>query len=213
MRRTTLAIIFGALLTLTAQAASANPVTVQNTGTSPGVILNVSISGFYTGGVYVGVENLLVDGVLYQGFCIDLHRFASSSSLEYTIDPLASSPLHGPAIGETTANLIKEMWAQYYAGALTDANTAAGLQLAIWSVIMGVDDWTWLNSADHYGADEMIAWANTHDGPLADLVALNRTDGSSQSYAIQGVPDGGATVMLLGGALMALGVLRRKFRA
>jgi hypothetical protein len=41
------------------------------------------------------------------------------------------------------------------------------------------------------------------------------TTGGSDSYVNDGVkvPDGGMTLMLLGGALVGLGALRRKFRA
>ena len=44
-------------------------------------------------------------------------------------------------------------------------------------------------------------------GPTAATRSVSSTTGSST------VPDGGTTVMLLGGALIGLGVLRRKFRA
>jgi hypothetical protein len=38
-------------------------------------------------------------------------------------------------------------------------------------------------------------------------------DGEDYQDGLVYVPDGGATLMLLGGALMGLGALRRKFRA
>ena len=109
----------------------------------------------------------------------------------------------------------------------SSSNTAAAaFQLAIWGIVQGsisggvvTADWSWLDggatTATTYGAVGLISDVNTYNGPLADgLVGLNREipPGGTQSYVVQGVPDGGATMMLLGGALIGLGVLRRKFR-
>ena len=113
-----------------ASPAMANPVTVVNTGTSPGVTLNVMLPWVpYTGGALVGVENLLVDGVAYDAFCIDLYHFAGvNQSILYNIDPLASSPTAIPpgAMGAEQALFIQEMWAYGFATALNGRQSGAG---------------------------------------------------------------------------------------
>jgi hypothetical protein len=214
------------LVAVLASPATAGQVTVVNQGTSPGVILNVTLP-IYSGGAYVGVENLLVGNVLYKGFCIDLSHFAGvNTSVAYTIDPLDLSPAAIPpgAMGVEKADFIKEMWAYAYADALKSNAQAAGFQLAIWGVLQGdfvggvlIPKWGWLGgeeaTAIAYHADDLIAWTNyVHDLPLANVVGLNPVDSTpsaKQSYAI--VPDGGATLALLGGVLIGLGALRWKF--
>jgi hypothetical protein len=132
-------------------------------------------------------------------------------------------------MGAEKADFIKEMWAYGYANALLSGNNAAAFQVAIWGVLQGgiaggtaTPNWGWLVSAPSAvttGADGLIAWANTHSGPLANVVGLNdivpvgSDSRGFQAYAISSVPDGGATLMLLGGALIGLGALRRKFRS
>ncbi len=223
MKTKILAVILGCLVVLCAQTAMAAPVTVTVVGQGPGpsrvVGINVPI---WNGGVYAGVENLLIDGVAYRAFCIDLYHFSPNGTATYTVRPLGDSPSADPPgpMGADKAAYIKEMWAQYYAAAVTDASRAAGFQLALWSILQGTiaggvvtPSWTWLTSdpsGNHYGADALITWTNTHQGALADVDGLNNN--SLQAFAVEGVPDGGATVMLLGGALIALGALRRRFR-
>lgn len=209
-----------------AAPAAAGPVAVVNTGVSPGVTVNVNLPWLsYIGEMSAGVMNLTVDGMPYDAFCIDLYHFASSSSLLYTIDPLADSPKAG-SMGPDKAAFIQEMWAYGYANALTGDSQAAAFQLAIWGVAQGsisngvsTPDWTWLTGGDLAGALALINWANQNAGPLANVVGLNQyfaagTNGTSaQSYAIElPVPDGGATIVLLGGALIGVGALGRRLR-
>lgn len=124
------------------------------------------------------------------------------------------------ARGVEKANYISEMWAKFYAGALLTDAAAADFQLAIWGVLQGsisggivATSWAWLEVGDHSGADSLIKWTNENNGVLAyDVVGFNPVNGiSSQAYAVQGVPDGGMTLMLLVSALVRLGALRRKF--
>ncbi len=218
MKTRTLAIILGVLVVLSAHTAAANPVTVVSQGPGPYQIVGINVP-IWNGGVYAGVEKLLVDGVAYNAFCIDLLHFSPTGTKTYTIEPLAVSP--EAEMGPEKAAFIQEMWAEYYDAAVGDATEAAAFQLAIWAVLQGTvvggqadPNWSWLTS-DPLGikaiAASRIAWANANDGPLANVVGLNNP--SYQTFAIEGVPDGGATVMLLGGALMLLGVLRRQFKS
>ena len=195
-----------------APSLRANPVTVVNTGTSPGVTVDVHLP-IYNGGAYAGVENLQINfgsgNVSVQAYCIDLYHFSSGSSLNYNIDLLSGSPTANPpkAMGAEKADFIKEMWAQYYGPSLTDATKAGDFQLAIWGVLQGsftptgamMPNWDWLGdgitpAATPYGADAIINWANTnsYSGALPDVVGLNAVIvpgvTGPQSYAIPGDP-------------------------
>lgn len=210
-----------------ASSLRANPVTVVNTGTSPGVTVSVDLPWIpYNADASAGVENLLINfgsgNVAVPGYCIDLYHFSSGSSLSYNIDQLAGSPTANPpnAMGPAKADFIKEMWAQYYSPSLTDATKAGGFQLAIWGVLQGTitagvvtPNWSWLGggsaTAATYGADAIINWANLNNGPLANVVGLNAVIVGAQSYGIPGVPDGGLTAALLGMGMLGLGLVRR----
>jgi hypothetical protein len=65
--------------------------------------------------------------------------------------------------------------------------------------------------ADIAATNNFGVWAvNLTRAPQGCASGISVTDCQSQLLY---VPDGGATLMLLGGALMGLGILRRKFRA
>ena len=228
----------GALSALVAQTAIANSVTVKEITDTTEVIVSVKLNSTttpysnlnYTGGAYAGFENLSIydsaktTTTIVKGFCIDLYHYSSGAALTYNVAELQYSPAATPPgnMGLAKANFIKEMWAQYYNGALSDKTKAAGLQLAIWAVLQGtisggvvnptvVPNWNWLVSTDKYGADGIITWANSNSGPLANVVGLNQAVTGAQSYAIP-VPDGGMTIALLGGALTMIGVVGRRAR-
>jgi hypothetical protein len=56
-------------------------------------------------------------------------------------------------------------------------------------------------------------YVNFAGGPFDEVVATSSQYAFEfDNIALQSVPDGGTTLMLLGGALMGLGALRRKFR-
>jgi hypothetical protein len=57
-------------------------------------------------------------------------------------------------------------------------------------------------------------YVNFIGGPFDEIVATSSQKAFEfDNIALESVPDGGTTAMLLGGALMGLGLLRRKFRA
>ena len=118
----------------------------------------------------------------------------------------------------TVANSVKVAWlAQTFAAGATGYDAQVGLQGAIWNVIYGVS----LTSGNTAGA------ITAYDADLAALAAAGSlpnyvgnfdwlSPNGTNSNVMQGlitVPDGGMTLMLLGGALVGLGTLRRKFRA
>src|SRR3954465_12163875 len=90
--------------------ARANQVTVQEITTQPYQIVQISVPGFYTGGVYAGIAKLLVDGKPTDGFCIDPFHFSSSSPLLYDVVPLSEAPKPPGPMGEDRANQIKKLW-------------------------------------------------------------------------------------------------------
>ena len=67
-------------------------ITVSFDDVSPGEIINLSVSGGYSGGAWAGVYNNWVNGVFTPGFCIDVFRESGTSS-DYSYTTLASSPL------------------------------------------------------------------------------------------------------------------------
>jgi hypothetical protein len=190
---------------------------VEFVSVSPADVVTIHIGSVYER-VYAGVMNLEVDGVPYDGFCIDVWHEASAQSLNYTIDPLASSPLTAP-MGAAAADLIKEIWAHGFSNALLTNDNAAAFQVAVWGALLGNFNWYVSGPAGVLSdAQALILWANQNSGALANVVGLNQVPPatgapSAQSYAIElPVPDGGATLMLLGGALIGLGALCRKVR-
>src|SRR5207244_6551043 len=85
--RNTLAAVIASTFSTTACA-----ITVQELGVSPAEIVSISVSNFYTGGAYAGVNKLLIDGVAADGFCIDPFHFSLSSSPGYQFISLVNGP-------------------------------------------------------------------------------------------------------------------------
>ena len=189
-------------------------ITVAESGVSPTEIVSISVSGFYSGGVYAGLNQLLINGSqTMNGFCIDPFHFSSSSSLPYTVVPLPDAP-KGNLMGANSALLIERLWGSYYSPTMTAA-TAAGMQIAIWELVGGTS--FKLTSANDFGASGFLANVEslTYSGPVGNLVGLT---GQGQDYVVAtpssggSVPDGGTTAILLGGALCALAAMGRQFR-
>jgi hypothetical protein len=156
---------------------------------------------------------LLVGGVATPGFCIDPFHASVSGAQSYYSEALSAGPKPpGGPMGASAATEIEQLWQRYFSPTMSAAD-AAGLQIAIWEVVGGVD--FKLHQSNDYGAGAMLSWwsVNRMTAPSADLVALT---GPGQDYLIpnslrpQGVPDGGTTVMLLGGSLWGLLAIRRK---
>lgn len=187
--------------------------TVAESSITPNQIINVTITStplHYSGGVYAGINQLLINGSqIVNGFCIDPFHYSSSSSLPYTVVDLANAPKDDPiasgGMGSAAALTIKMLWGAHYSTSMSAAD-AATLQLAIWDVVGGGDFSTTssLNSTAH----DWITAVNTtgYSGPVADLVGLT---GSGQDYVVQNVPDGGLTVVLLGLGLLGLAAARK----
>ncbi len=182
----------------------AQAMTVQEIGVNPNEIVTISVTNFYTGGVYAGINKLLVDQVPVDGFCIDPFHFSLSSSPGYRFVPLAVAPKPPGTMGPVKAGEIGKLWAMDYSPSMT-ASGAAGLQIAIWEIVGGVD---FSISGNDYGAGGLRQNLASYSGSPANLIALS---GPGQDYVIQGsrtVSDGGTTVTLLALALVALAAAR-----
>jgi hypothetical protein len=202
---------------------------ISNWGTTPMEIvdLNLPYAG-YNGGVYAGINTLSVtegaNTFTASGFCIDPFHFSLDGPKAYNTVALGSAPKYPGPMGATTALEIEELWHEYFPTAQTSSTVAAGLQLAIWELVVDAaaaanhvptSTYYTLTSGNDYGAAADIASLVGYSGPAADLIGLT---GPGQDYVIENptpapppnVPDGGTTLILLGVAMGGLQGLRRK---
>ena len=186
-----------ALLSAVSLLGSAQALTVQELGVSPGETAGISVAGFYTGDVSVGILKLVVDGVAADGFCIDPYHFSLSSSSEYQFRSLADAPKLPGTMGAIKAEAVSKLWAMAYSPNMT-SEEAAALQLAIWETIAG-DNFSVLGN--DYGASFLLQRLESYSGNGANLIALS---GPGQDY-VTPVPDGGSTLIFL--ALAAAGLV------
>jgi hypothetical protein len=193
MRKIQLAIMAVAL----AGAMSASAVLVTEQSVSPNVIVSINVSGptpySWSGGVYAGIYNLLVDGQAVPSLCVDVWHFSPPANTVYTYKPLDQvPPKTGGPMGTTAATTVEELWASYFAGAKGSDTEAAALQLAVWKTVAG-DELTYTASdAITTRVNAMLASPGTHP---ADLIGL--ANDTWQSYA---VPE--PTTMIAGALLL-----------
>jgi hypothetical protein len=221
--------------------ASANPGTVDVTdvtdwttqpGETPNEVVTISSDPYlgYSGGVYAGINDLSVtlagaDNGLYGGFCIDPYHFSSPTgdvTPGYTIDSLTSglAPKAPGTLNAYTATEIEDLWIEFYSPTMS-APAAAGLQVAIWELVVSNTIATPATAADvvtfsgnTYSASADLASLATFTGTPANLEALT---GPGQDYVIyipsyppigQAAPDGGVTFIMLALTLGALMLAR-----
>ena len=189
-------------------ALLATPVTVQEVGVGPSQVVNITTSTLGTFNAYAGVIHLIVDGTPTDGFCVDPWHWSAATPEQYQTVTLGDSPKPPGPMGAETALKIEQLWQHYYSPSITN-NTAAGLQIAIWQLIdTAVLSATFSVNGYDYGAATFISWVEANPtAPAANLLGLT---GPGQDYAIQKVPDGGATVALLGLSFLGLVGLRKK---
>jgi hypothetical protein len=223
-------------LSLLPAVAQAGIITVDFTG-GPALTVTYGGSGG-SGGTPIGtragdmlITNSTTDPVLgipssFYTFCVDLQHYASSPNLA-TVASMNSWDLFAGV--ETyqrlgASYLANQYFAMYPTGA-SDA-VAANYQVAIWEVLYErerdtavFNNWTvaggstYFGSFDTTGAQALIRGINT-TSPYYRYAGVLETMGlqgvDAQNF-VAPVPDGGATLTLLGGALLGLGTLRRKF--
>jgi len=220
------------LVAAVAQPAMAGTITTLSTmGTyaaGSGGEFTLLASGFGLNG-YVDdpyTKNLLQQGT-FQSFCLEVHEYISTNAVYNALKNTnaVKGGVGGP--GDPLSQGTGWLYSQFAAGTLPGYNflgtiaerkaSARALQNTIW----------WLEDE---GADPGNAFSILVAGQFADpkagsastygVYALNLTQGQARPldrqdvlyYDPQTVPDGGTTLMLLGGALMGLGALSRKFR-
>jgi hypothetical protein len=198
------ALVLALGLTGLAFHSEAIPVTVQEVGVGPNEVVEMTSSTLGTHWVYAGIIDLKVNGVATDSFCIDPFHWSISGPQAYNTETLGSGPKSpGGPMGAATALKIEQLWAQFYSHTMSNQN-AAGLQIAIWELVGGVN--FQLNSSPDYGAGDMLAWVNSHpDATAANLIAVT---GPGQDYVIPNVPDAAQTALLLGLAATVLFVAR-----
>jgi VPDSG-CTERM motif len=194
-------------------SANAIPVTVEEVSVSPCEAVSITSSTLGTTSGYAGLNTLLVNGIPVPGFCIDPFHLSLPGPQSYNTEALSIGPKSpGGPMGLAAATEVEQLWWHYFSPNMS-ATDAAGLQIAIWDVVAGSG--FSLHQDNDYGASAMLSWWSQNQGTAlaADLIAVT---GPGQDYLIpdakppQSVPDGGATVLLLGGTLGGLAMLRRR---
>jgi len=191
-------------IAITATAGSVTVTDITDWGTTPMEIVDANLPYLgYSGGVYAGINTLLVtDGAsstTYSGFCIDpFHWSATGPSSPYNFVPLVDAPKSPATLNAATALNIENLWAEFYSPTMTSSNAVANDGLPAHDAFS-------LVGPNNYGASQDLASLATYDGPAANLMALT---GPGQDYVVDPVPDAGATFIMLALALGALVLAR-----
>lgn len=219
-------------------AGTANAGTL-NVSAISGQVVGVT-SHYATGQVFAGTSTIWnihgldpLDGTSFSSFCVDLqHGIKLPEYNQQTqLDLMSNWNGYGWFTPQPNAGRYAAYLYNTYTASLTSDAQRAGLQLAIWNVLNDKDfsvlTGVGLNSFAATGPAAAIAaaefylaglQANLAAATTADAYWLRLYDGTNPNASPQDfigpkpVPDGGATLMLLGGALLGLGAVRRKFR-
>ncbi|MGO9270525.1 MAG: Cys-Gln thioester bond-forming surface protein [Terriglobia bacterium] len=186
---------------------------------------NLSIGGTFNyvptsvgdeGGGSVTVSTL--NGVTLNWlYCVDLNDvvYVPGTYNNTTITSNGMANENGAFQTVNNAGEVAWLLDHYANSANGDTNAEVALQAAIWNVIYGVG----LNpSSVYYNSTIGTDYNNDLNGlgsaPLSTVLWISPGDGSGTIYqGLAGsVPDGGLTLMLLGGALVGLEALRRVCR-
>jgi hypothetical protein len=222
IKQTAAAVIGWAMMAGVAASVNARSVTVTDVtdwSTTPMEVVKADLPYLgYNGGVYAGINTLLVtDGkssTIASGFCIDpFHFSAKGPSSPYYVVPLVDAPKSPGTLNAATALDIEDLWAEYYSPTMTSPH-AAGLQIAIWELVssnavatdgLPAHDAFSLDGHNDYGASLDLASLATYHGPAANLEALT---GPGQDYVVDRAPDAGGTFIMLALTLSALALAR-----
>jgi hypothetical protein len=226
------------LVAALASPAMADQVQVGYSGSSYGpyqtgrggeFTLNPLTSWLDLSGYVDGTTKNIGENGTFQTFCIEGNEYIYGYPTIYSakVDTYAEN---GGMGGQTEANKdyvsvgTGWLYSQFAQGTLAGYGavgrlaSAGALQNALWWLEgeeLIVNDGTnlYINAVvTQFGGE---AGAKANGAEQYGVYALNiwTDSGKGQTQLFYAVPDGGATLMLLGGALMGLGALRRKFRA
>lgn len=162
--------------------------------TSPGVPANV-VMPVYTGSLIAGFQNITVDGVPMQSFCIDFRELASSVALPYTVAALEDAPVVGPAMGEANAMDIMKVYTWWENSSRTPLDAGVA-QVVVWEILDNRDFLTGefvLNTAGLRAQAQNLLNALPDLTDFTPLLAL--VNEGSQDFAIPFVPVPGAVLL------------------
>jgi hypothetical protein len=185
----------------------------------------LDLSGYLSG----TTRDIGVTGT-FQTFCIEMSEYISGYSATYNAE-INQNAMYGGAGGGASGDPVSVgagwLYSQFALGTLQGYNygsdrlaSAAALQQAIWYLegevasAAGNPFVALVISQPQFGT---IGAAKADGGNTYGVFALNLTNPATGVRAqdqlyFHRVPDGGMTLMLLGGALIGLGALRRRFR-
>lgn len=224
MKRLALAFL---LLAVMARSATAGPVTIVIAGETGQSVTIYAPGTLAAGGIATTAGAFLITGGdlgSFDAYCVDLKHYISVPGTFGANPALMSSwsagPLAGPDSGAAGGALAAWLFNTYSASASTAADQAA-LQLAIWEVLYDTTDkdvktgpgfYATGNTATLNAANALLAGLpSSYSGDAAWLQVLDTHTNYTQDVMGGPVPDGGMTLLLLGGALVGLGALRRTF--
>ena len=195
------------------------------------------INMYYTGpngnimnNVYTDPYNVIVGGGLLGKGGVPMHLLCDdaeaniSPNLQFKANPiaLADAGTQGKFAyqldAQTKYNEVGWLAAQLMAGGWTGTaakvERAGLISYAIWDIFTpGVEGYlAGLTPEQRAGVAQWELDASLHSATALSYVTVYVPDPLNSSQEFVGVPDGGVTVMLLGGVLVGLGTLRRRFR-
>jgi hypothetical protein len=163
----------------------------------------------------------------FQTFCLE-HNEGSANPAFFVVG--SGTVMEGDVVADPISQGTAWLYAQFARGVLADYFTASRLANAVLlqNAIWALENPAFGTPVGNPYYDAALLNGGTTPAPVgfAGVYTLINFDsaahrdafvqggpavGSRQDY-LYFVPDGGATLMLLGGALMGLGALRRKFR-
>ncbi|MEN6577638.1 MAG: hypothetical protein ABFD90_14940 [Phycisphaerales bacterium] len=169
-------------------------VEVVHVSTNPGMWANVTLPTF-SGSVVIGTQNIKVDGVRMQAFCIDYREMSSTLPNLYTVAEMADAPLPGPAMGEADAMDVMKVWSWWKDSGQT-AMDAAVAQVVVWEIL---DDGNFLTGDFKLNTVGLRTQAQGLLDALPTLTEytpmLALTSRGYQDYGIPFVPAPGAVLL------------------
>lgn len=162
--------------------------------TGPGTWVNITSTG-YSGALLAGFQNITVDGVPMQSFCICFDELSSTATLPYTVAAMKDAPVPGPGMGETNAMDIMKVWSWWENSAKTPMDAGVA-QLVVWEIVDNRNFLTGdfiLNTASVRTQAQALLDALPNLTEYTPMLAL--THNGKQDYGIPFIPAPGALLL------------------